>query len=76
MVLVYEAGRTSRSALARVKAQIEQSGASICGIVLNHTSREVDLNVSFPYYKNKYYYYYNYYYGEGGKASKPIDNGE
>jgi tyrosine-protein kinase Etk/Wzc len=76
VVLVYEAGRTSRSALARVKAQIEQSGASICGIVLNHTSREVDLNVSFPYYKNKYYYYYNYYYGEGGKASKPIDNGE
>jgi len=76
VVLVYEAGRTSRSALARVKAQIEQSGATICGIVLNHTSREVDLNVSFPYYKNKYYYYYNYYYGEGGKAPKPTDNSD
>jgi tyrosine-protein kinase Etk/Wzc len=76
VVLVYEAGRTSRSALARVKDQIEQSGAKICGIVLNHTSREVDLNVSFPYYKNKYYYYYNYYYGEGSKSQKVVDTSD
>lgn len=61
VVLVYEAGRTSRSALVRVKAQLESSGANIIGVVLNHTSKEVDLNVTFPYYKNKYYNYYSYY---------------
>lgn len=60
-VLVYEAGRTSRSALVRVKSQLEASGAKIIGVVLNHTSKEVELNLTFPYYKNKYYNYYNYY---------------
>lgn len=60
-VLVYEAGRTSRSALSRVKGQLEASGAKIIGVVLNHTSKEIEINLTFPYYKNKYYNYYNYY---------------
>ena len=61
VILVYEAGRTSRNALARVKVQLESAGANIIGVVLNHTSKEVDINVTFPYYKNKYYHYYSYY---------------
>jgi tyrosine-protein kinase Etk/Wzc len=60
VILVYEAGRTAKSALLRAKAQLESAGAKILGLVLNHTKHEVEAAASYPYY-----YRYKYYYGEG-----------
>lgn len=55
VVLVYEVGRTARSALLRTKAQLESSGAKILGIVLNHIKPEIEPSTIYPYYyKYKY----------------------
>lgn len=61
VVLVYEVGRTARSALLRTKAQLESSGAKILGVVLNHIKPEIEPSTVYPYY-----YKYKY----GGKLDK------
>jgi succinoglycan biosynthesis transport protein ExoP len=70
VVLVYEAGRTSRSALQRVKVQLENAGANILGVVLNHINPEVEAASNFPYYYKYKYYKYGYYYGEPSAGKK------
>jgi len=55
VILVYEVGRTARSALLRTKAQLESSGAKILGVVLNHIKPEIEPSTVYPYYyKYKY----------------------
>jgi len=63
VVLVYEVGRTARSALLRTKAQLESAGAKILGIVLNHIKPEIEPTVAYPYY-----YKYKY----GGESDKDL----
>ncbi|MDP3143550.1 MAG: polysaccharide biosynthesis tyrosine autokinase, partial [Candidatus Omnitrophota bacterium] len=59
VVLVYEMGRTARSALLRAKIQLESVGAKVLGVVLNHISPETYLDSGYyPYY---YHYKYKYY---------------
>jgi len=59
VVLVYEMGRTARSALLRSKIQLESVGAKVLGVVLNHISPETYLDTGYyPYY---YHYKYKYY---------------
>lgn len=59
VVLVYEMGRTARSALLRAKIQLESVGAKVLGVVLNHISPETYLDTGYyPYY---YHYKYKYY---------------
>lgn len=60
VVMVYEAGRTARSALLRAKIQLESAGAKILGVILNHIKPESEASPSYPYY----YKYKKYYYGE------------
>jgi len=58
VIICYEIGRTSRSALMRTKAQLESVNAKISGIILNHTKPEVAPLEPYPYYyryKNRYY---------------------
>jgi capsular exopolysaccharide synthesis family protein len=74
IVLIYEAGRTSRNALLRVKQQLEARGGQVAGVVLNHISPETEALANYLYYrKYKYYRYYNYNSGEepypDGKAT-------
>ena len=57
VVLVYEAGRTAKSALLRAKLQLESTGAKILGIVLNHTRPETESAAGYPYYYYRYKYY-------------------
>ncbi len=55
VILVYEAGKTVRSALLRTKSQIEGAGGKIVGIVLNHIKPGSELASNYPYYyKYKY----------------------
>ncbi len=56
VVLVYEAGRTARSALLRTKAQLESAGAKILGVVLNHIKPETEATLNYPHY-GRYKYY-------------------
>jgi tyrosine-protein kinase Etk/Wzc len=65
VVLVYEAGRTARSALLRTKAQLESAGAKILGVVLNHIKPETEAAVNYPNYRR-----YKYYGEESDRASK------
>lgn len=65
VVLVYEAGRTARSALLRAKAQLESAGAKILGVVLNHIKPETEAAVNYPHYGR-----YKYYGEEEDKAGK------
>lgn len=56
VVLVYEAGRTARSALLRAKLQLESTGTKILGIILNHIRVKSEISLHPPdYYKYKYY---------------------
>jgi len=50
VVLIYEAGRTSRAAVLRAKALLDSVGAKLLGVVLNHVRPEMQ---TYPYY---YYY--------------------
>ncbi len=68
VVLVYEMGRTARSALLRAKIQLESVGAKVLGVVLNHISPETYLDTGYyPYY---YQYKYKYYRAEDKEAEK------
>lgn len=56
VIMIYEIGRTSRDALLRAKTQLDSVGAKICGVILNQTRNETDVDVLYPYYyKYKYY---------------------
>ena len=55
VVLVYEIGRTARSALLRAKQQIESSGGKVLGVVLNHIKTETEPDTAYSYYHYKYY---------------------
>ena len=65
VLLVYEAGKTARSALLRTKSQIESAGGKIIGIVLNHIKPGTEIVANYPYY-------YKYKYNES-KADKNPD---
>lgn len=56
VVLVYQAGRTSKIALKRAKSQIDNVNANILGIVLNDVKLEM-----IPHYYGSYYYSSRYY---------------
>jgi len=60
VLLVYYVGKAAREALVRAKVQLENVGAKILGVVLNHIPAEGRLGYSY------YYYHYHYY----GKSSK------
>lgn len=55
VVLVYEVGRTARSALLRAKRQLEAVGCKIVGIVLNHIRQETTVDTTYHYYHYRYY---------------------
>ena len=55
-ILVYEVGRTARSALVRAKSQIESGGGKVLGVVLNHIKAEAEFDSGY-----RYYYHYKYY---------------
>ncbi|HDN86396.1 MAG TPA: polysaccharide biosynthesis tyrosine autokinase [Candidatus Omnitrophica bacterium] len=56
VVVCYEIGRTSKSALVRAKTQLETVGTHIEGIVLNHIRPQTESLYTYPYYY-KYRYY-------------------
>jgi len=64
-VLVYEVGRTARSALVRAKTQIESVGGHVLGVVLNHIKAESEFDSGY-----RYYYHYKYYGREKEAAQK------
>ncbi len=55
VLIVYEIGRTARSALLRAKQQMEAAGGKVLGVVLNHIKSEADADASYAYYHYKYY---------------------
>lgn len=58
VILCYEIGRTSRSALLRAKSQLDAVGARIVGVVLNQITPQAAGIEPYPYYsKYKYKYY-------------------
>ncbi len=57
VLLVYQAGRTSRNALFRTKIQLENAGAKILGIVVNNLKAEFIEDVT-PAQRYRYYGYY------------------
>ena len=58
VILCYEIGRTSKSALLRAKSQLDAVGAKIAGVVLNHITPQAAGLEPYPYYsKYKYKYY-------------------
>ena len=65
VLLVYQAGRTSRNALFRTKIQLENAKAKILGIVVNNLKAEFIEDVT-PYQRYRYYGYY----GEKKKKTK------
>jgi len=65
IILCYEIGRTSRTALVRAKVQLESVGAKVLGVVLNHTKPQSEALEAYPYY-----YKYKYY---GNKKDKDSD---
>jgi capsular exopolysaccharide synthesis family protein len=65
VILVYQAGRTSRHALIRTKVQLENSNAKVLGIVINNLKAKFIEDVT-PYQKYRYYGYY----GEKEKKKK------
>jgi tyrosine-protein kinase Etk/Wzc len=65
VLLVYQAGRTSRHALLRAKIQLENANAKILGIVINNLKAEFIEDVT-PYQRYRYYGYY----GEKKKKKK------
>jgi capsular exopolysaccharide synthesis family protein len=63
VLMVYYVGRAAREALLRAKVQLENVGARILGVVLNHIPAEGRLGYS-------YYYYHYHYYGESSRDEK------
>jgi capsular exopolysaccharide synthesis family protein len=57
VILVYQAGRTSRHALLRTKIQLESARAKILGIVINNLKAEFIEDIT-PYQRYRYYGYY------------------
>jgi capsular exopolysaccharide synthesis family protein len=57
VVLVYEIGKTARSALLRAKVQLETMNAKIAGVILNHIRPQTEGLPAYPYYYYKYKYY-------------------
>ncbi len=57
VILVYEAGRTSRHALNRARVQLENVDAKILGVVINNLRAEFIEDVT-PYQRYRYYGYY------------------
>lgn len=57
VLLVYQAGRTSRHALLRAKIQLESGNAKILGIVINNLKAEFIEDIT-PYQRYRYYGYY------------------
>ena len=58
VVLVYQVGKTARSALLRAKKQLDSVNANLKGIVLNCLNPQAEM------YKSYYYYYHYRYYGK------------
>jgi capsular exopolysaccharide synthesis family protein len=63
VVLVAKSGATSKDALIRSKALLDNVNANIFGVLLN------GINID-RMYGSYYYYYHYYYYGEGKKGKK------
>lgn len=57
VILVYQAGRTSRHALNRARIQLENVEAKILGVVINNLKAEFIEDVT-PYQRYRYYGYY------------------
>jgi uncharacterized protein involved in exopolysaccharide biosynthesis/Mrp family chromosome partitioning ATPase len=57
VILVYQAGRTSRHALNRARIQLESVDAKILGVVINNLKAEFIEDVT-PYQRYRYYGYY------------------
>jgi len=57
VLLVYQAGSTSRHALNRAKIQLENVNAKILGVVINNLRAEFIEDVT-PYQRYRYYGYY------------------
>jgi Mrp family chromosome partitioning ATPase len=57
VILVYQAGRTSRYALNRARIQLENVEAKVLGVVINNLKAEFIEDVT-PYQKYRYYGYY------------------
>jgi capsular exopolysaccharide synthesis family protein len=57
VILVYQAGKTSRYALLRAKTQLENVHAKIWGIIINNLKAKFIEDVT-PYQKYRYYGYY------------------
>lgn len=57
VIIVYQAGRTSRYALLRAKTQLENVNAKIWGIIINNLKAKFIEDVT-PYQKYRYYGYY------------------
>ncbi|MBW1997410.1 MAG: polysaccharide biosynthesis tyrosine autokinase [Deltaproteobacteria bacterium] len=62
VVLVYRVGAVSRVLLKRAKAQLEQIGCNLIGVVLNGMKPEIS-----PDFKDYYKYYYSYRVVDGKK---------
>ncbi|MGD1152461.1 MAG: polysaccharide biosynthesis tyrosine autokinase [Syntrophales bacterium] len=54
-IIVYQVGKIARGALKRAKAQLDNVGARIFGVVLN--GLKADISPDFAYRDKKYYYY-------------------
>ena len=57
IIIVYQAGRTSRHALLRAKNQLENVKAKIWGLIINNLKAKLIEDVT-PYQKYRYYGYY------------------
>jgi len=57
VILVYQAGKTSRYALLRTKNQLEHLNVKIWGVVINNLKPRLIEDVT-PYQKYRYYVYY------------------
>ena len=57
VILVYQAGRTSKQALLRTKLQLENASAKVLGIVINNLKAEFIEDIT-PYQRYRYYGYY------------------
>jgi tyrosine-protein kinase Etk/Wzc len=57
VILVYQAGKTSRYALLRTKNQLEHLNVKILGVVINNLKARLIEDVT-PYQKYRYYGYY------------------
>ena len=55
VVIVYQAGRAQRASLVRAKNMLEQTGAKIIGVLLNHVKSSTEpMDQNYPYYKYSY----------------------